>query len=448
MLALAVRSSFRSSFVFAAASSLAGVAAAQQVRWVDPVLGNDGNAGSYTAPLRTIGAAVASSGPGDEVRLLAGTYGPNANGEALPITLGTVPQQGLVLRGIGTVVLDLASSQQSAFRLVNGADGCRITNLTITNSDRTNWWTRAINSGTGVNTGNAAANVEIDRCRFTSLNRGLVLWTSDNVQGWRVHDNLFFDCANDAILEYAGDNDVYNNTFVQGTWKAYISDSTTSRCWNNLVVNYAIAFENNAASNNPARYQDNWIWQCGVVAQGAGLAAGLPASNVASIDPQLTNLAGGDYHPLPTSPLRDNGNVATVARADLDGVARAVDSDLNGSVVADIGCFEASPIRTQASWLVPQQVLQIDQTSAVAGSIGVVLFAFGDGVIPIPGEGPILLDPLTTQGFYLAGVLPQTWFLSFTGVAIPPGLPLVMHGVALVPGTPRIVGGNQVWFQL
>ena len=34
-------------------------------------------------------------------------------------------------------------------RGVNGADGCRITNLTITNSDRTNWWTRAINSGTG-----------------------------------------------------------------------------------------------------------------------------------------------------------------------------------------------------------------------------------------------------------------------------------------------------------
>ena len=428
--------------------SFCALVPAQQEWWVEPLVGSDGNGGSYAAPLRTIGAAVANAGPGDRVHLLPGVYGPQANGEALPISLGSVPQAGLVVRGIGSVVIDLAGSTLPAFRVVNGADGCRITNLTITNSDRTNWWTRAINSGTGVNSGNAASNVEIDRCRFTQLNRGLVLWTADNVQGWRVHDNLFFDCTNDAILEYAGDNDVYNNTFVQGTWKAYISDSTTSRCWNNLVVGYAIAFENNAAANQVARYQDNWLWQCGVTTQGAGFAAGLPASNVIGVDPQLTNPTAGDFRPLPTSPLLENGNPGIVPRADLDGVARAVDSDLDGSVLPDIGCYEASPIRTAASWLVPQQVLQIDQTSAVAGSIGIVLFAFEDGIIPIPGEGPILLDPLTAQGFYLAGVLPQQWFLSLVGANVPPGLRLVMHGVGLVPGTPRIVGGNQVWFQL
>ncbi len=427
---------------------VSAAATAQQELWVDPVLGNNGNPGTYVAPLQTIGVAVGLAGPGARIHLLPGTYGPLANGETLPISLGMVPQQGLVLRGIGNVVLDLAGSTQTAFRIVNGADNCRITNLTITNSDRANWWTRAINSGSGVDSGNAASNVEIDRCRFTLLNRGLVLWTMDNVQGWRVHDNLFFDCANDAILEYSGNNDVYNNTFVLGTWKAYISDSTTSRCFNNLIVDYNIAFENNAAANNVARYQDNWIWQCATVTQGAGLAAGLPASNVVGVDPQLTNLAGGDYHPLPASPLIENGNTAILPRADLDGVVRAVDSDLDGSVIPDIGCFESSPILTQASWFVPQQLLQIDQTSAVPGSIGIVLFAFEDGVIPIPGEGPILLDPLTAQGFYLAGVLPQTWYIPFSGIVIPPGTRLVMHGVALVPGTPRIVGGNQVWFQL
>ena len=209
---------------------------AQQVWWVDPVLGNNGNPGTFTAPLQTIGAAVNVAGPGDQVHLLSGTYGPLFNGEVLPISLGLVPQAGLVLRGIGNVVFDLGSSTQSAFRLINGANNCRITNLTITNSDRANWWTRAINSGTGVGSANAATNVEIDRCRFVHINRGLVLWVQDNVQGWRVHDNLFDDCANDAILEYSGNNEVYNNTFVTGAYKAYISDSATTLCYNNLIV--------------------------------------------------------------------------------------------------------------------------------------------------------------------------------------------------------------------
>lgn len=421
---------------------------AQQVLWVDPVLGNNGNSGSYTAPLLTIGAAVALAGPGDQVHLLAGTYGPLANGETLPISLGVVPQQGLVLRGIGNVVLDLATSTQSAFRLINGADGCRITNLTITHSDRTGWWTRAINSGAGVGTANAASNVEIDRCRFVDINRGLVLWLNDNVQGWRVHDNLFHDCANDAILEYSGNNQIYNNTFVTGAYKAYISDSTTSLFYNNLIVNYAIACESNATGNNPARYQDNWLWQCPINTQGVGFAGGWAASNVVGLDPLLTNVAAGDFHPLPTSGLIENGNAAIFARADLDGVARAVDSDANGSLVPDIGCYESSPIHLQAAWLPGTQVLQLDLTSTVANSLGVLLFAFGDGIIPIPGEGPILLDPLTASSFYLAGLLPQQWFLAFGGVVIPPGTRLVMHGVALMPGTPRIVGGNQVWFQL
>src|SRR5687768_17138063 len=90
------------------AAVLAAAAPAQQVWWVDPVAGNNGNAGSYLAPLQTIGAAVAAAGAGDQIHLLAGTYGPNANGETLPISLGMVPQAGIVVRGIGTVVLDLA----------------------------------------------------------------------------------------------------------------------------------------------------------------------------------------------------------------------------------------------------------------------------------------------------------------------------------------------------
>jgi hypothetical protein len=431
---------------FACAVITAAVTA-QQVLWVDPVLGSNGNPGSYAQPVQTIGAAVALAGAGDQVHLLPGTYGPNANGEALPISLGLLPQPGLVVRGIGTVVIDLAGSTQSLFRVVTGANGCRLTNLTITNSDRLNWWTRVVNSGSGIDTGTAATNVEIDRCRFVGINRGIVLWTADNVQGWRIHDNLFDDCTNDAILEYSGNNDIYNNTFVTGTYKAYISDSTVSRCYNNLVVNYAIAFECNAAASPPSRFQDNWLWQCAINTQGAGLAAGLPASNVLGVDPQLTSIAGGDYHPLASSPLLENGNTAIFARADLDGVVRTVDSDVNGSVLPDIGCYEATPIDLQVGWVTGTPLLSLAMTSTQAPAFGVVLFAFDDGIIPLPGEGPILLDPFTASSFYLAGLLPQQWYLDFSTVTVQPGTRLVMHAVALVASTPRIVGGNQVWLQ-
>lgn len=433
------------SFVFVLVS--AGTVAAQQELWVDPVLGSNSNPGTPQAPLQTIGAAVVAAAANATIFLLPGTYGPLANGEALPISLGLQPQAGLVLRGVGSVTIDLAGSTQSLFRVVNGANGARITNLTITNSDRQNWWTRVVNSGSGIDTGTAAANVEIDRCRFVSINRGIVLWTLDNVQGWRIHDNLFDDCTNDAILEYSGNNDIYNNTFVTGTYKAYISDSTTSRCYNNLVAGYAIAFECNAAANPVARFQDNWLWQCAIPTQGAGLAAGLPASNVIGVDPQLVNLSGGDYHPLPSSPLLENGNAAIVARADLDGTARAVDSDANGSLLPDIGCFESSPLALQVGWVGTSPLLSLAMTSTLPTSFGFVLFAFDDGIIQLPGEGPILLDPATAASFYLADLMPQTWYLDFSAVTVPPGTRLVMHCVGLAATTPRILGGNQVWLQ-
>ncbi len=435
----------RPASVFAFVASLA---TAQQELWVDPVLGNNANPGSYSAPLQTITQAVALAGAGAQILLLPGSYGPNANGETLPITLGQVAQPGVVLRGIGAVTIDLAGSASTVFRLVNGAHNCRITNLTVTNSDRTGWWTRAVSSGTGAGSGNAANGVEIDRCRFVHINRGIVLWVQDNVQGWRVHDNLFDDCSNDAILEYAGNNEFTHNTFVTGAWKAYISDSPTSLCANNLIAGYNIAFECNNAAASPARFRNNWLWQCTTNAQGAGFAGGVPATNVVGVDPQLVNPAGGDYHPAPTSPLREAGDPAVFLRADLDGVARLVDSDHNGTLLPDVGCYESTPVALQAAWLAGQTVLSITLTSSVANSFGFVFFAFDDGLIQIPGWGPILLDPLTASPFYLAGLLPQAWPLVFQGVVVPPGTRLVMHGLGLVPGTPHLLGSNQVWVQL
>lgn len=428
---------------------LAAGTPAQQETWVDPVNGNDGNSGSWSAPLRTLANAVSRAGPNHRIHLLPGIYGPQVNGEVLPITVGFgAAQQNLVIRGIGSVVFDLGQSTLPALRLVSGANGMRITNIAFTNSDQAGWWTRAINSGSGVNAGDAAHNVEIDRCRFIGLNRGIVLWTQDNVQGWRIHDNLFWNLTNDAILEYSGNNAIYNNTFWGNTWKAYISDSATSLCYNNLIAACNIAFENNNAANSVARYQNNWIWQTTTVRQGVGLAAGLPASNTAGIDPQVTNAAGGDFHPLPGSPLVEAGNPAIFARADLDANPRLVDFDQDGTLLPDIGAYELTPIALSASHDPILRILSVQLGGTGAGTLCIVAFSFDDGLLPVPGQGPILLDPATLIPAYLVGVVPTPWFLNLsTAPPFAPGARLVMQAFGLVAGVP-LLGSNQVWTQL
>jgi hypothetical protein len=423
--------------------------AAQQELWIEPVLGFDGNPGTYSQPLQTLTAAVALAGPGAKVHLLPGVYGPNSNGEVLPISIGAASQQGLVIRGVGSVVIDLAGSASTVFRLIQGATGARLTNLTFTNSDQAGWWTRVISSGSGVNSGNAAMNVEIDRCRFVNVNRGIVLWTSDVVTGWQIHDNLFWNCTNDAILEYTGTNDIYNNTFFTGSYKAYISDSTTSRCHNNLIVGYAIAFENNLAGAPIARYQGNWMYQCGVVQQGAGMTGTLPASNRVGVDPLLVNPAAGDFRLQATSPAIDAGVLGTFARADLGAVARLVDGDGDGLLEADVGCHETTPLNLAATWDPTTLLLVLNGTSTLAGTFGFVAFSFDDGLIPVPGQGPILLDPATFVPFWLSSPLPAQWFLPL-GIQPPPGMRLVMQILGLGPAHagPALLGGNQVWVQL
>ncbi|HLQ38138.1 MAG TPA: right-handed parallel beta-helix repeat-containing protein [Planctomycetota bacterium] len=424
------------------------LALAQQEIWIDPVLGNNGNPGTYPLPMLTLAQALAVAGPNAKIMLLPGLYGPSHNGEILPLSLGLVPQQNLVIRGIGAVVFDLNGATVPMFRLVAGASGCRITNLTITNMDRTQWWTRVVNSGSGVNTMDAAQNVEFDRCRIDSVNRGFVLWTNDNVQGWRIHDNLFVNCTNDAILEYSGNNEVYNNTFVNNPYKAYISDSATSRCYNNLIVGHGIAFENNNAANNTARYQNNWIWQTGIVTQGQGFAGGLPPSNVAGQDPMLVNPAGGDYHLQTGSPLIDRGNPAIFARADNDGVARIVDYHQNGSLLPDIGAYERSPLALTVTWDPTIRLLYVTP-SGIPGALAFVLFSFDDGLVQLPGQGPILVDPNTYIPVTLNAPLPHSWTLNLNAVPpFAPGTRLVMQALAIVPGATSLIGSNQVWTQI
>lgn len=434
----------------AAVALLAVAASAQQELWVEPAIGLDTNPGTYDQPLRTLTTAVALAGAGAKIHLLAGTYGPAHNGEVLPITFGATAQAGLIVRGVGSAVFDLGGATSTVFRFVNGASGMRLTNVTVQNTDQAGWWTRVINSGTAVNSGNAAMNVEIDRCRFVNVNRGIVLWTADVVTGWQIHDNLFVNCSNDAILEYSGTNDVHANTFHGGTWKAYISDSQTSRCHDNLVVACNIGFENNSPGAPLSRYQGNWLWQCTIPVQGPGMAGTLPVTNRIGIDPQLVNPAGGDYHVQPTSPTIDAGVLGTFARADLDANSRLVDGDGDGVLEQDVGCYETTPLHLAVTWDTLTGLMWFQGTSTLPGSYGFVLFCFDDGLTTLPGQGPILIDQATFVPFWLSGPLPAQWVISLLGSTWPPGQRFVVQILGVGPNHVggALFGGNQVWVQL
>ncbi|MBM4062247.1 MAG: DUF1565 domain-containing protein [Planctomycetes bacterium] len=434
-------------FRLVCASTFAVALAAQQEIWVDPVLGNNLNLGTYTQPLQSLTAAVGIAGPGARIFLLPGVYGPSQTGEQLPIQIGAAPQQGLEIRGLGNAILDLNGSTMTALRLINGANGLRLTNLTIRNHDQTQWWTRVINSGGGAGSGNSAMNVEIDRCKFIDINRGLVLWTQDNVTGWRVHDNLFVNCTNDAILEYTGTNEFFHNTFHTGSFKAYISDSQTSICYDNLVVAYNIGFEVNNASSPTSRFQGNWLYQCTTPTGGVGMAGGLPGTNVIGVDPRLVNPAGGDYHLQPTSPLIDAGVPTPFARADLDTNSRIVDGDLDGILEPDVGCYEVTHVHLAVNWDLQNRLMWIDGTGTIPGTFAFVIFSFDDGLVNFPGQGPILVDQASFVPFYLVGPLPQQWVLGFQNYVAPPGQRLVMQILGVGPNHQgsALWGGNQVW---
>ena len=65
----------------------AGLAPALADLHVSATGGDDGNAGSAAAPLKTITAALARADHGTRIHIAAGTYSRTANGESFPLAI-------------------------------------------------------------------------------------------------------------------------------------------------------------------------------------------------------------------------------------------------------------------------------------------------------------------------------------------------------------------------
>lgn len=409
-------------------------AARAQDLWVDATLGNDANPGTASLPLRSLTAAATFANANATIYIRPGTYGPNATGELLPIRFGSSQSQAnLVIRGLGaagSVVFDVAQRKGTVINIGSMASGGRLTNIRFTNMDTTDWWSRVVEAGTYQGRGSATG-FEIDRCIFDNVNRGLVIWeNTPPVTGWKVHDNLFLSLGNDAINEFfvGTDTSIYNNTIVGSAHLGILTESATAKIHNNIVSGCRegisggpMASSTNVTANDLWMNTRDWAGSFGVG----------PGGNL-NVDPQFAAAGTGNYRLLPASPLIDRGVASVAVRADLDNNPGAIDSDLNGSVVPDIGAYELNPVQLGATMAGGALTLSL---SGTAGG-GFLLFALDEGLVQIPGWSPFLLDLPTLFPFALSGAIPL-----HVAIPLPPVLPgttlavqgAVLTGTGVVP---------------
>ena len=411
---------------------------AAQDLYVDASRGNDLNPGTPALPLKSLTAAAGIAGNNQTIWIYPGVYGPAATGEVLPIKFGsTTSQQNLVIHGIGSVVFDCGGAGGTAIHIGPLAAGGRLTGITFTNMSTTDWWAKVIEAGTYKGIGSATG-FEVDRCRFENVNRGVVIWENNPpVTGWKVHSNLFRNLTNDGINDFfAGSaNRLFNNTFVGNTQIAIISDGATTQIVNNLMVNCRVGI-GVSATQVAANLVANDMWNCQINFQGIAT----PPGNL-SVDPQFVNAGLNDFRLKSTSPLIEAGVANVPARGDLDGNAGAIDSDLNGSILPEIGAYETTPLKVSASYASQTLSVNLTNNGGTTIAFGVLAFGFGDGMLQVPGWSPILVDP-AKLAVVVSGAFPLQ--VTVPNLYLPLGQPLVIVGLGYSPLSPGLVPGNQV----
>lgn len=375
---------------------------AQQTLWVDAAAGNDANPGTAAQPLRSITRAVALAGNGDRIWVEPGTYGPTPTGEVLPIRIGGAPQNGLELRAIGpagAVIVDLEQSQSQLFTIDQGATGAHITGFVFINADTTQWWTRVIDTA-----GNASA-VEIERCRFAGVNRGIVIWGANGqISGMRIHHNVFDGLTNDAINEFGSNcnNEIANNTIVgsaQGpNYVGILIEGGQSKIHDNIVVGMRDGISVGMGVPG-SHFTGNDLWSN--VSDWVGTVTTAPPGNFA-VDPKFVSVAQRDFHLQSSSSLIEVAAGPALGSAAFDGAPVVIDGNGDGVAKPDVGALEWSPGR----FTVSSGAGKTTFTLTGAPGVGFVLFAGDAGQVPLPGGSLALLDLASLFPVVVTGGLP------------------------------------------
>ncbi len=415
---------------------------AQTEYWVDATNGLDTNTGTAASPLKSVGAALLLAGTGDTIFLHAGTYSSQATGEVFPLQVGSsVTQDDLTIRGLGDVRIDFGGITGTGLRVGLLCNRLRLTNVGFFNMDKTDWWTTAVQAGS-YNGPGSSADVELDRCRFVDVNRGIVLWQGVPITGWRIHDNLFVDCGNDCINEFdtSSANELFDNTFVDGAHLAILSDADQTVVANNIFSGMRVGVASGATpSAATARVHSNAFWNNSIDVEGAAFPGGtLPPANY-PVDPQFVNPTMDDFHLQSTSPLIDAGDPTLFVRGDLDNVSGAVDSDFDGTVRTDVGCYESTPISLAMSGTSGATLTWSVSSSSAQVPVTGLWFSQDDGLIQIPGFSPLLIDPNSLIGPAFLGTAPFTGSVPLP--TIPAGVRVVAQAFGFDPNSNTLVGG-------
>ncbi len=401
-----------------------------QSLFVDPLRGNDADGGSADRPVRTITRALALADRGTRpvVNVLPGYYGPAHNGETLPLRIGSggATHAGLVVRAVdGGVTFDLAGSRTPAIDIGANAFDVRLTDIDFVNGEMLDPSARVVEISA------TTRGIRIDRCRFESARRGIVVVDVDPAStDIAVHDNVFVDLTGAAIdaLEREGVIEVWHNTIV-GSSSTPNSlgihvESPFARVCNNLLVGLREGVVT-GASVPPNAVTGNDVWQCQTPFSGSLTTP--PPGNLA-VDPKFVAPLSGDFRLRADSPLIDAG-APSFGAADFFGNPRDVDGDGDGTPRPDIGAFELATAQLTRTFN-PQNGSLVLQMSGPAGNVGAVLFALDDGGLYVPGIGHLLLDPASL----LSVATPLSALPQSTILVLPvqlPGVGLRMQGVAI-----------------
>lgn len=145
--------------------------------------------------------------------------------------------------------------------------------------------------------------------------------------------------VNNTIAENTASFDTSSGIFAEGF-------DSQIRLVNNIIVAKAgqtAVFCSNFADPNPPIFDFNDVFSAGGVAFGGTCTDKTGIAGNISVDPKFLNPAAGNFRPAASSLTIDAGDntAPNLPSTDLDGIARTVDSNQDGTAIVDMGVFES-----------------------------------------------------------------------------------------------------------